>query len=393
MSALCGRKEPYQRIFLVLRSLLGAINAVHNTNLDPTQGQKYHHSLISPNKYNGHSAEEEAPPLPNYKFADEYIFSDVNCSSFFMDDDKDNESDEDISSDEGSQFEMDGEDRTKKLSGSNTCASVSNNDVIKKRKWEAPPLQESDKLESIVSPYKMHIADLEKEVIKLQKAVAKVKHEKATLHADILSYYVRREDATSNAVSFSSSANSSSLVDGSHSTTSSVRKQSSDCIVAAKCLATAVGSVVTTNCSNKVLNKLASDIVDVIYDKDLLGGRVEACLLNKARCWFSQNDFSPQNILRAMDICGGVLNYEGVDLLRQCKTKGRKRVRNTVMPSTAALQCAAAIVQRYGELHFPFQHWYIQGMGENICFNPIDVIGANKPCFSERLFRSLWNSW
>ncbi|KAL7572625.1 hypothetical protein ACA910_010379 [Epithemia clementina (nom. ined.)] len=408
MSALCGRKEPYQRIFLVLRSLLGAINAVHNTNLDPTQGQKNHHSLISPNKYNGHSAEEEAPPLPNYKFDDEYTFSDVNFSSFFMDDNKDNESDEDISSDEGSQFEMDGEDRTKKLSGSNTCASVSNNDVIKKRKWEVPPLQESDKLESIVSPYKMHIADLEKEVIKLQKAVAK---------ADILSYYVRREDATSDAVSFSSSANSSSLVDGSHSTTSGVRKQSSDCIVAsslvdgshsttsgvwkqssdcivaAKCLATAVGSVVTTNRSNKVLNKLASDIVDVIWDKDLLGGRVESCLLNKARCWFSQNDFSPQNILWAMDIRGGVLNYEGVDLLRQCETKGRKRVRNTVMPSTAALQRAAAIVQRYGELHFPFQHRNIQGMGENICFNPFDVIGANKPCFSERLFRSLWKSW
>ncbi|KAL7572630.1 hypothetical protein ACA910_010383 [Epithemia clementina (nom. ined.)] len=181
-----------------------------------------------------------------------------------MDDDEDNESGEDISSDEGSQFEMDGEDGTKKLSGSNTCASVSNNDVIKKRKWEAPPLQESDKLESIVSPYKMRIADLEKEVIKLQKAVAKAKHEKATLHANISSYYVRREDATSNAVSFSSSANSPSLVDGSHSTTSGVRKQSSDCIVAAKCLATAVGSVVTTNRSNKVLNKLASDIVDVI---------------------------------------------------------------------------------------------------------------------------------
>ncbi|KAL7568922.1 hypothetical protein ACA910_000666 [Epithemia clementina (nom. ined.)] len=292
-----------------------------------------------------------------------------------MDDDEDNESDEDISFDEGSQFGRNGEDETKKLSGSNTLASVSNNDVMKKRKWEAPPLQESEKLESTVSPYKMQIADLEKEVIKLQKAVAKVKHEKATLHANISTYYMRREDATSDAVTFSSSANTSSLLDGSQSTTSGVRKQSSDCILAAKCLATAVGSVVTTNRSNKVLNKLASDIVDVIWDKDLLGGRLESCLLNKARCWLFQNNFSPQNILRAMDIRGGVLNYKGVDLQRQCKTKGRKRVRN-MTPSTAALQRATAIVQRYGVLHFPFQHRYIQGMGENIRFNPIDVIGA-----------------
>ncbi|KAL7568473.1 hypothetical protein ACA910_012184 [Epithemia clementina (nom. ined.)] len=281
----------------------------------PTQAQKYHHSLISPNEYNSHSAEEEAPPLPNYKFDDEYIFSDVNFSSFFMDDDKDNESDEDISSNKGSQFGTNGEDGTKKLSGSNTLASVSNNDVMKKRKWEAPPLQESEKLESIVSPYKMQIADLEKEVIKLQNAVSKVKHEKATLHANISTYYVRREDATSDAVTFSSSANTSSLLDGSQSTMSGVRKQSSDCILAAKCLATAVGSVVITNRSNKVLNKLAPDIVDVIWDTDLMGGRLESCLLNKARGWLSQNDISPQNILRAMDICGGVLNYEGVDLL------------------------------------------------------------------------------
>ncbi|KAL7568474.1 hypothetical protein ACA910_012184 [Epithemia clementina (nom. ined.)] len=232
-----------------------------------------------------------------------------------MDDDKDNESDEDISSNKGSQFGTNGEDGTKKLSGSNTLASVSNNDVMKKRKWEAPPLQESEKLESIVSPYKMQIADLEKEVIKLQNAVSKVKHEKATLHANISTYYVRREDATSDAVTFSSSANTSSLLDGSQSTMSGVRKQSSDCILAAKCLATAVGSVVITNRSNKVLNKLAPDIVDVIWDTDLMGGRLESCLLNKARGWLSQNDISPQNILRAMDICGGVLNYEGVDLL------------------------------------------------------------------------------
>ncbi|KAL7580366.1 hypothetical protein ACA910_004394 [Epithemia clementina (nom. ined.)] len=73
---------------------------------------------------------------------------------------------------------------------------------------------------------------------------------------------------------------------------------------------------------------------------------------------------------------GGVLNYEGVEILRQCETQGKRCVRKTVIPSTAALQRAAYVVQQYGQLRFPLLHRFVDNIGENIRFNPIDVIGA-----------------
>ncbi|KAL7566798.1 hypothetical protein ACA910_019389 [Epithemia clementina (nom. ined.)] len=77
-----------------------------------------------------------------------------------------------------------------------------------------------------------------------------------------------------------------------------------------------------------------------------------------------------------MDSGDGVLNYGGVEVLRRCETNGKKYVRNTVIPSTAALQRAAAIVQKYGETRFPFKHRRVEGLGERIAFEPIHVIEA-----------------
>ncbi|KAL7580553.1 hypothetical protein ACA910_003678 [Epithemia clementina (nom. ined.)] len=54
--------------------------------------------------------------------------------------------------------------------------------------------------------------------------------------------------------------------------------------------------------------------------------------------------------------------------------KGKKYVRNTAIPSTPSIQRAAAIVQKYGERRFPFDHGVIDGIGEHVKFNPLHCI-------------------
>ncbi|KAL7576292.1 hypothetical protein ACA910_018115 [Epithemia clementina (nom. ined.)] len=113
----------------------------------------------------------------------------------------------------------------------------------------------------------------------------------------------------------------------------------------------------------------------MLWDESLLNGELTKAFVNKAKSWLSTNLFSPQNVLRAMDLRGGVLNYGGLEVLHRLETNGKRFCRSTVIPSTASQQRTAKIIQN-GDIHFKFKLQKIEGIGENIQFRPLDVIRA-----------------
>ena len=64
--------------------------------------------------------------------------------------------------------------------------------------------------------------------------------------------------------------------------------------------------------------------------------------------------FTPFRILSEMDRTGGVLNYEGIEILRRVETNGQKN-KHTIIPSTSSLQNCAAMIERYGSIVCPFR--------------------------------------
>jgi hypothetical protein len=85
--------------------------------------------------------------------------------------------------------------------------------------------------------------------------------------------------------------------------------------------------------------------------------------------------FSPFAMLRLMDLNGGKLNYEAIELIRSLETEGKKYVRNTVMPSVGRLKKAAALVEKYGNFVCPYSCGVTAETGaEKVSFDPEEVI-------------------
>ena len=55
--------------------------------------------------------------------------------------------------------------------------------------------------------------------------------------------------------------------------------------------------------------------------------------LKLARKYFRDTIFTPYNVLKEMDLAGGTLSYEGIDVLRRVETSGLKRFRGSMIPS------------------------------------------------------------
>lgn len=56
-----------------------------------------------------------------------------------------------------------------------------------------------------------------------------------------------------------------------------------------------------------------------------------------------------------MDLAGGTLGYEGVEVLRSVETLGQKYYRRSIVPCKADLQRAATAVEEFGNVIAPFK--------------------------------------
>jgi hypothetical protein len=77
-------------------------------------------------------------------------------------------------------------------------------------------------------------------------------------------------------------------------------------------------------------------------------------LLKLARKYLRENIFTPYNILREMDLAGGTLSYEGIDVLRRVETCGVKRFRGSIIPSKSEIKRMAGTVEWYACQFCPF---------------------------------------
>ena len=77
-------------------------------------------------------------------------------------------------------------------------------------------------------------------------------------------------------------------------------------------------------------------------------------LLKLSRKYYRDKVFTPYNILQEMDLAGGTLSYEGIDVLRRVETAGLKRFRGSMIPSKSEIKRMAGMVEWFARSRCPF---------------------------------------
>jgi len=89
--------------------------------------------------------------------------------------------------------------------------------------------------------------------------------------------------------------------------------------------------------------------------------------------------FHPSKILMRMDMVGGTLSMEGLEVLRMCETDGKKYVRNTIICCSADIKCCCAKVDALTRFVVPYEHGYLDdanGGGEYIEWSPQHLLSG-----------------
>jgi hypothetical protein len=77
-------------------------------------------------------------------------------------------------------------------------------------------------------------------------------------------------------------------------------------------------------------------------------------ILKLARRHLCKTIFAPFNILREMDLAGGTLLYEGIDVLRRVETSGVNRCQGSIIPSKMEIKKTATIGEWFARQYCPF---------------------------------------
>jgi len=70
-----------------------------------------------------------------------------------------------------------------------------------------------------------------------------------------------------------------------------------------------------------------------------------------------------------MDLAGGMLSMEGLEVLQMCETDGKRYVRNTIICSSADMKCCCVKVDKLAKMIVPYEHGHLDeanGGGEFI---------------------------
>jgi len=100
--------------------------------------------------------------------------------------------------------------------------------------------------------------------------------------------------------------------------------------------------------SNKRLNDL---VVQALWRDD----RFALLMKRLLQKYYRQIVFTPFKILREMDLSGGTLSYEGLDVLRRVESQNVKQFRGCNIPSKSSLKRMAAMIENFGRKKCPFQ--------------------------------------
>ena len=132
----------------------------------------------------------------------------------------------------------------------------------------------------------------------------------------------------------------------------------------------------TANLANDNLASQAffMDLTRMLLDKSLHGGQSHQCSYEVFRRYVRDHIYTPFNLLRQMDMMGGGLNYNNLEILREIETGGRPWQR-TLIPSRAVLQDMAKEIEDFGEFFAPYKMFCnVHNGSEGFAFRAADVM-------------------
>jgi hypothetical protein len=95
-----------------------------------------------------------------------------------------------------------------------------------------------------------------------------------------------------------------------------------------------------------------ASLADFIWH--LSDGTLQPHLLKLARQYYRANVFTSFNILKEMDLAGGTLSYEGIDVIRRVETGCQKYYRGSMIPSKSEIKRMAGLVEWCARGHCPY---------------------------------------
>jgi hypothetical protein len=112
-------------------------------------------------------------------------------------------------------------------------------------------------------------------------------------------------------------------------------------------------------------------------DADLEPSVLEALkevLAKEGRKQMKKDNFSPPEMVRFLDLVGGKINLQAIDLLRTITTKGKKFSQDSMFPSSSQIQRAQHIVEKYGLTQINMKKGVCEGGGEFIEFKADELL-------------------
>ena len=101
----------------------------------------------------------------------------------------------------------------------------------------------------------------------------------------------------------------------------------------------ALNRVVASHGARFSNTRIAEQLAFVIWR--FAGGICQQFVVKIAKEWLRKNVYTPWALLREMDLAGGTLSYEGIEVLRRVETKGEKSVRGCIIPCPADIKRCA----------------------------------------------------
>ena len=128
--------------------------------------------------------------------------------------------------------------------------------------------------------------------------------------------------------------------------------------------------------TSRAAGEFFRDVAQLCLDKSIHNGLMFENTYGVFRKYVRDYVFTPFNILRKMDLAGGVLNLGGIEVLRQVESNGVANT-HTLIPSSSCIQDVAKEVEKFGSLLCPYRLFRHKTDGsEGFAFRAADVMAG-----------------
>jgi hypothetical protein len=121
-------------------------------------------------------------------------------------------------------------------------------------------------------------------------------------------------------------------------------------------------------------NKLAEKVIDYLWKSNSLDDEFRNEMVNKVRSYYKKTIFHPSKLLEMLDMNGGLISYQALDIIRSLETNGDKYDHNTMLPSASTIKKYCRIVDDYAATVVPFESTNLDDGSECIEFQPENVL-------------------